>query len=170
MYISEPNPLDVETATRWLLTQGFQPTEAFSVAAAALHEAHPRRLTHGASGYRKGQCRCAACKAGERLHVATRGYRGIRCGTPGGFNKHLDKGENPCLICQVAMEASVEAENAKPGLKEPQQYEQCGKPSGYTKHHRMGERTCPACKEAREEYRNTRRARKREVEADPVVA
>lgn len=166
VFVNEVNPADVRTASKWLLSQvpDLEPWQALKEASAALAEAHPRRLVHGTGGYRKGQCRCGVCKAGEQSYVATRGAKGTRCGTPTGFNKHVALNEEPCIPCRVAM---TDAEANGPRLKEPTTHDQCGSPSGYTKHHRMGEKICPRCKEARDEYRATRRANKK---GTPVVA
>ncbi|GGM05872.1 hypothetical protein GCM10010099_22550 [Streptomyces cinereus] len=87
--------------------------------------------------------------------------RTVACcsGTRTAYQRHVKRGEEPCVASKRANTEYVQARRGRRGAsrKEPQG---CPSYSGYQTHMQRGEEPCDGCKEARREYDREQYAKK----------
>lgn len=77
-----------------------------------------------------------------------RGPKGGRpCGTPGGYQRHLEHGETACDTCRRAHNDDVRWRRRANGVK-PKTTARCGTISGHRRHTLDGQKPCEPCRTA----------------------
>ena len=91
--------------------------------------------------------------------------RRARCGTTGGYHRHLLDGTPTCPPCRKAhadyVAAYREAKSGKRGHRRGPYKRTHGTHAGYQQHLRWGERPCLECANAHRGYNNTYNAKRR---------